>query len=286
MIFFRWRKLKKHDPAREKVLREFEKKIGYRFNNLDILNTALTHPSFLNENQIKDQSHYERMEFLGDAVLGLIVCGHIYKEFPHYNEGNLSDIKSHVVSEKMLASIAKRMELGKYILFGPGEARTGGRRKNSIMANAFESALGAVYLDGGYEKARNYLLRLSKEDIVIHPPDREPFNYKGILQKKCQLFLGADPNYRLMGEKGPSHSRTFHIEVWAKNRRLGAGKGRSKKEAEQKAALDSIKFFETGELKDAKPLPRPKRKRSRSKRSASRKTQSRINQADNVTGKT
>lgn len=265
MLFF-WRKLKKRDPAREKLLREFEKKIGYRFRSLDLLNTALSHPSFLNENQIKDQAHYERMEFLGDSVLGLIVCSHIYKEFPLYNEGMLSDIKSHVVSEKCLAVVAKRMGIGKYILLGAGEARNGGRRKSSILSNVFESILGAIFLDGGFESAKRYLLRVSKDDIVLHPPDRERSNYKGILQKQCQLFLSADPNYRVVSEKGPSHSRTFEIEVWVKNRRLGGGRGRSKKEAEQKAALESIKFFEAPEFKKVlqkKGQVRKKRRYSR-----------------------
>lgn len=265
MIFFR-RKLKKRDVAREKVLRKFEKKIGYRFNSLDILNTALTHPSYLNENQIKDQAHYERMEFLGDAVLGLIVCAHIYKEFPHYNEGNLSDIKSHVVSEKSLAAISKRMELGKYLLFGPGEARTGGRRKNSIMANAFESVLGAIFLDGGYEKAKKYILRFTKDDIVLHPPNRDASNFKGMLQKQCQLLLTADPNYRIVGEKGPSHSRIFEIEVWARERKLGKGEGRSKKDAEQKAALDSLKYLDSKKFKKLAEKMDVHTKKSRSRK--------------------
>lgn len=281
MLFF-WRKLKKHDPAREKVLREFEKKIGYRFRSLDLFNTALSHPSYLNENQIKDQSHYERMEFLGDSVLGLVVCAHIYKEFPRYNEGMLSDIKSHVVSEKCLAVVAKRMGIGKYILLGAGEARNGGRRKNSILSNVFEAILGAIFLDGGFESAKRYLLRVSKDDIVLHPPDRERSNYKGILQKQCQVFLAADPHYRVVAEKGPSHSRTFEIEVWVKNRRLGGGKGRSKKEAEQKAALESIKFFEAPEFKELlkKKGQQPKKRRYTRRRHGKVDTASRIKEPE------
>ncbi|GMT42906.1 MAG: ribonuclease 3 [bacterium] len=259
MLFF-WRKLNKHDSAREKLLREFEKQIGYRFHDLELLNTALTHPSYLNENNIKDQPHYERMEFLGDSVVGLIVCGHIYGKFPKYNEGALSDIKSHVVSEKHLASIARRMGIGKYILLGAGEARNGGRRKSSILANVFESVIGAVFLDGGFEKARRYVLRVSKEDIVFHPPDREWSNYKGILQKQCQAYLSADPNYRIVAEKGPSHSRTFEVEVWVKNRKLGGGKGRSKKEAEQRSALASIKYIETHGVGETPKKKEPQRK--------------------------
>lgn len=248
-MLFLWRKLSKHDPTREKVLREFEKMIGYRFKSMDLLNTALTHPSYLNEKQIKDRSHYERMEFLGDAVLGLIVCGHIFKEFPHYSEGSLSDIKSHVVSEKHLASISKRMGMGKYILLGAGEARSGGRRKISILANVFESIVGSIFLDGGFESARRYMLRVSKDDIVMHPPNREASNYKGLLQKQCQTFLSTDPNYRMVSENGPSHKRTFEIEVWVNKQRLGSALGRSKKEAEQKAALAGIRYFNTPEFK-------------------------------------
>ncbi|MFQ5431909.1 MAG: ribonuclease III [Nitrospinota bacterium] len=274
MLFF-WRKLKKHDPTREKVLRAFEKMIGYRFKSLDLLNSALTHPSYLNEKQIKDQVHYERLEFLGDAVLGLIVCGHIFKEFPHYNEGSLSDIKSHVVSEKHLSAISKRMGVGKYILLGAGEARSGGRRKISILANVFESIVGAIFLDGGFESARRYMLRVSRDDIVMHPPNRELFNYKGILQKQCQQYLSSDPNYRVIAENGPSHKRTFEMEVWVNNRRLGSAMGRSKKEAEQKAALVGINYFKTPEFqKIFKKLESEKnqtKKRSRSQKRNARR---------------
>lgn len=270
MLFF-WRKLKKHDPTREKVLRAFEKMIGYRFKSLDLLNSALTHPSYLNEKQIKDQAHYERLEFLGDAVLGLIVCGHIFKEFPHYNEGSLSDIKSHVVSEKHLSAISKRMGVGKYILLGAGEARSGGRRKISILANVFESIVGAIFLDGGFESARRYMLRVSRDDIVMHPPNRELSNYKGILQKQCQHFLSSDPNYRVVSENGPSHKRTFEMEVWVNNRRLGSAMGRSKKEAEQKAALVGIKYFESPEFRDiSKELGSEKYKKKKRARSQKR----------------
>jgi ribonuclease-3 len=263
MFFFRRKRLTKPDQEREKTLREFEKKTGYKFRELDILNAALTHPSYLHENQIRDEYHYERMEFLGDSVLGLIVCRHLYCEFPDYAEGALSDIKSHVVSEKHLANIAKRMELGKYIRFGAGEARTGGRRKNSILANVFEAVLGAIFLDGGYDKAEIYLLKFSKDDIVIHPPERESSNFKGILQKYCQIYLSSDPNYRVVGEQGPSHSRKFEMEVWAVNQKLGYGQGKSKKEAEQKAAADSIRYFQTPEFKASHPnaeLNAPKNK--------------------------
>jgi len=281
-VLFFWRKLNKHDPPREKVLRQFEKMIGYRFKDLDLLNSALTHPSYLNEKQIKDRAHYERLEFLGDAVLGLIVCGHIFKEFPHYNEGSLSDIKSHVVSEKHLSAISKRMGVGKYILLGAGEARSGGRRKISILANVFESIVGAIFLDGGFESARRYMLRVSRDDIVMHPPNRELFNYKGILQKQCQQFLSSDPNYRVVSENGPSHKRTFEMEVWVNKRRLGSAMGRSKKEAEQKAALVGIKYFESPEFqqisKELESEKFKKKKRSRSqKRNAKRAHQNNNN---------
>jgi len=243
MIFF-WRKLKKRDPAREKLLRGFEKEIGYRFSDLNLLNTALTHPSYLNEKQIKDQADYERMEFLGDSVLGLVVSSFIYKKFPHYDEGGLSDIKSWVVSEKMLASVARRMRIGKYILLGSGEARSGGRRKNSILSNVFESVVGAIYLDGGFDKGRNFILKFFRHDIVSRPPNREANNFKGKLQKLTQNRFGADPHYAIIAEHGPSHSRMFEIEVSVTDRKLASGKGRSKKEAEQKAALAAIRLLQ------------------------------------------
>jgi len=271
VLFFR-RKLAVRDPAREKVLREFEKKAGYRFKNINLLNTALTHPSYLHEKQIKDRSHYERMEFLGDSVLSLVVCSHIYTTFPHYSEGSLSDIKSHVVSEKALAVVAIRMELGKYILFGSGEASTGGRKKASILSNVFESVVGAIYLDGGFEQASKYILRFASEDIIEHPPDRESSNYKGLLQKMSQDFFGADPHYRVITEKGPSHSPTFEIEVWVKETMLGKGLGRSKKDAEQKAAKKSMEFFKSEEAiahADKKPVGKKKKRRRSVKESIS-----------------
>ncbi|MBI3793479.1 MAG: ribonuclease III [Nitrospinae bacterium] len=274
--FFRRKRLAKPDAEREKILGEFEKIIGYKFKNLNILNAALTHPSYLHENQITDEYHYERMEFLGDSVLGLIVCKHLYCQFPEYAEGELSDIKSHVVSEKHLANISKRMELGKYIRFGAGEARTGGRKKSSILANAFESVLGAIFLDGGYQKADAYLLKFSRDDIVIHPPDRESSNYKGRLQKYCQTYLHSDPNYRVVGEVGPSHSRKFEMEVWSANVKLGSGKGKSKKEAEQSAASQSIRYFESEEFRTSHPeaFENGSKKRSRRNKWGANKPQS------------
>jgi ribonuclease-3 len=244
-VFFFTRKLSIPDPLREKVLKEFERKIGYRFKDLNLLNIALTHPSYLHEKQMSDRSHYERMEFLGDSVLSLAVCSHLYEKFPDYTEGSLSDIKSYVVSEKSLASVAIRMGLGKYILFGSGEAGTGGRKKNSILANVYESVLGAIFLDGGFEKAKEYILRFAAEDIIFHPPDREASNFKGLLQKVTQDHFGADPHYRVIAESGPSHSPTFEIEVWVKDVMLGKAKGRSKKYAEQQAAKESMKYFDS-----------------------------------------
>lgn len=223
MLFFQ-KKLSPPDSARKKILREFQKKIEYRFKDINLLNVALTHPSYLHEKQVSDRSHYERMEFLGDSVLSLAVCSHIYETFPEYTEGSLSDIKSYVVSEKCLAVVSIRMGLGKYILFGSGEAGTGGRKKNSILANVFESVIGAIFLDGGFEKAKDYILRFAAEDIVVHPPDREASNFKGLLQKITQDHFGADPHYRVVTEVGPSHSPTFEIEVWVKEVMLGHSK--------------------------------------------------------------
>jgi ribonuclease-3 len=257
-VFFFRKKLSPRDPAREKILKEFEKKIGYRFKDINLLNVALTHPSYLHEKQMSDRSHYERMEFLGDSVLSLAVCSHIYGMFPEYTEGSLSDIKSHVVSEKSLAVVAIRMGLGKYILFGSGEAGTGGRKKNSILANVFESVIGAVFLDGGFEKAKEYILRFASEDVVVHPPDREASNFKGILQKMTQDHFGADPHYRVVTESGPSHSPTFEIEVWVKEEMLGESKGKSKKDAEQKAAKVSLRYFDS--LKEGRSVSKRRKK--------------------------
>jgi len=267
VIFF-GRKLSRRDPAREKILRKFEKHIGYRFKNLNLLNTALTHPSYLNEKLIKDQPHYERMEFLGDSVLGLVVCGHIYNKFPDYDEGDLSGIKSHVVSEKSLYKIAKRMELGKYILFGSGEARTGGRRKSSILANVFESVTGSIFLDGGFKKCQQFILKFAEDDIIIHPPDREASNHKGKLQKLGQHYFAQDPHYIIASEEGPSHARSFVVEVCVDGNKLGEGKGRSKKEAEQKAARNSLRYIATKEFKDKFGEPEIKTKSSKKRKSS------------------
>ena len=283
MLFFR-KRLSPPDPARKKILKEFEKKIGYRFKDINLLNIALTHPSYLHEKQMSDRSHYERMEFLGDSVLGLAVCSHIYETFPDYTEGSLSDIKSYVVSEKSLAIVAIRMGLGKFILFGSGEAGTGGRKKNSILANVFESVIGAVFLDGGFEQAKAYILRFAGDDVVVHPPDREASNFKGILQKMTQDHFGADPHYRVIAESGPSHSPTFEIEVWVKEVMLGEAKGKSKKDAEQRAAKESMKYFDNlPERKTSRSSGKGKRRGRRLATDVETKTDTEIEMVENET---
>lgn len=221
-------------------MQTLESRIEYKFRNSLLLAEALTHPSLAYESQ---RPHFDnqRLEFLGDAVLQLVITEALYNLFPEATEGHLTKLRSRVVSRRALARFAMAIQLGDYVLLGKGEEATGGRRRLSTLADAFESLIGAVYLDSGQEAAKELILRLFEveiEEMVESPEERNP---KGELQESLQAIHPTAPVYRIISESGPDHRRVFQAEVTWQDKLLAAGKGKSKKEAEARAAAEALR---------------------------------------------
>ena len=221
-------------------MQPLESRIGYKFRNSFLLAEALTHPSLAYESQ---RPHFDnqRLEFLGDAVLQLILTEELFKMFPDFPEGHLTKLRSRIVSRRALAHFAMSIHLGDYVLLGKGEESTGGRRRLSTLADAFESLIGAVYLDSGVEAARTMVLRLFQAEIGELAASPEERNPKGELQECLQAIHPQAPEYRIIGESGPDHRRVFQAEVSWRNQVLATGKGKSKKEAEARAAAEALR---------------------------------------------
>jgi len=214
--------------------------LGYVFKDEGLLREALTHKSYYHENRETALSHNERLEFLGDAVLGLIVVEYLFLQEKQYPESVLAKVKSYLVSEMVLADIAASMSLGKYLSLGKGEESTGGRDKKSILADALESLIGAVYLDSGYERTKSIVLGFFKEKIDSAIESGEFFDYKTELQEKTQLLYGMLPEYRVIRQQGEEHKRIFTVAVYLNDKKLGTASGRRKKEAETLAAQKAL----------------------------------------------
>ena len=219
----------------EKII-EFEKKIGYTFENPHLLVTALTHSSYSNEKRLKKYKCNERLAFLGDAVLELISIEYIFKENPQKPEGDLTRIRASYVCEPTLAACARDISLGDYLLLGKGEDRTGGRERDSILSDAMEATIGAVYLDGGFARAKEYV-----EAFVLRDIENKKLFYdsKTILQEIVQgrhLALA----YQLVKETGPDHCKSFEVAAMINGKKIAVGTGRTKKKAEQSAAYEAI----------------------------------------------
>ena len=223
------------------MLKDLENKLDYKFKNRDILQEALTHPSFQNIKLNNKTTNNQRLEFLGDAVLDLIVTEHLYCKLPSFSEGKLTKIKSIIVSKDTLAKWAIHLSLGKYILLGKGEDLTGGRKKLSILADCFEALLGAIYLDSGIIKTKKIISPLIKEEIELIIKGKYEEDFKTLLQEISQKKMKCLPEYRLIKEKGPDHKKIFCIEVRLKKVTYGTGDGENKKEAEQDAAKGALK---------------------------------------------
>lgn len=224
--------------SNEKRLEELhilEDKIGYNFTNVQILDLALTHKSSTAGDRGYLQCN-ERMEFLGDSVLGLVINSFLYHKFPEYTEGQLSKLKAVVVSRPTLASCAHKMGLGSFIIFGAGEIATGGSEKPSNLANAIEALIASVYLDGGIEKAEEFIFRILKDRIYELDRDEMKRDYKTALQEHWQAGSQKPPEYTVVAESGPDHDKRFEVEVRLAGEPYGRGIGRNKKEAEQRAA--------------------------------------------------
>lgn len=225
---------------------ELEKKIGYVFRNKDFVLTALTHSSYVNETKQRSVSQSnERLEFLGDSILSVIVSEHIYRSLPEYDEGYLTRIRANLVCENSLSGFAREIDLGSYLLMGHGEAVTNGRDRKSTVADAFEALLAAIYLDGGMEQAKRFLMPRIKEAISkLSKGGNE--DYKSRLQKIVQQTPEELLEYVQVGEDGPPHNRVFTFRVMLNSNCLGEGSGRTKREAEQHAAREALAVL--GEL--------------------------------------
>ncbi len=219
-----------------------QKQIGYTFRDISLLNKSLTHKSYVNENSqpLKDN---ERFEFLGDSVLDLIVSGYMIKAFPNFSEGTLSKIRAAVVNESCLTELARQIDLGKYLLLGKGEESSGGREKNSLLANAYEALAGAVYFDSDLETALNIYLPVLEKEIAKYAETARFRDHKSELQEYTQTHFNGIPNYKIVNEKGPAHAKEFEVVVLVQEIIRGRGNGKSKKEAEQAAAQSALKSF-------------------------------------------
>ncbi|MEN6638785.1 MAG: ribonuclease III [Smithella sp.] len=224
------------DNDRLQQLTALQGKLSYTFRNMDLLSTALTHRSYVNENPQSGASDNERLEFLGDAVLGLCVSDLLMKKHADFDEGTLSKIRSLMVNEKPLADLAAQLGLGNCLLLGRGEEHSGGRAKESLLANAFEAVIAAIYLDSSFSKTKTLIRRLMKPLMNDQALAAQSFDYKTSLQELCQKKYKSAPLYTLLAESGPDHDKIFEIEVAAGDSVREIGRGKSKKDAQKQAA--------------------------------------------------
>ncbi|MCB4790845.1 MAG: ribonuclease III [Elusimicrobia bacterium] len=215
-------------------LKQLEGIIGFKFQNRDLLKKALTHKSFPSDSGLSHDN--ERMEFLGDSILATFVVDYLYNKYPEKDEGKLSQLKSQIVSQASLSRWAKGIKLGDFIYMSPGEEATGGRKRDSLMSDTFEALIASIYLDGGLESAKKFILNflINQKRLVVS-------DTKSKLQEYFQLKYKILPEYKVLRESGPDHEKIFEVGVYLKKTLLGEGKGHSKKEAEQSAARSALK---------------------------------------------
>ena len=222
-------------------MKELEDKLEYHFKKQEYLKTALTHSSFANESKIAGGSN-ERLEFLGDSILGVVVADYLFRNFPDLPEGDLTKKRAALVCEKACCGFSQQLGVGKFLLLSHGEQNSGGRTRSSILADAFESILAAIYLDGGMEEARKFILRFILPLLQASKPKTFK-DYKTSLQEIVQKNPEETLEYVLTGESGPDHDKHFTVEVRLDNNAIGKGGGRSKKEAEQQAAREALELM-------------------------------------------
>ena len=216
------------------MIKDLEAAIGYQFNNISLLQNALSHSSFANERYHNSLMSNERLEFLGDSILGMLVAEHLYRNFPDRPEGELTRMRADMVCERTLATVADRLNLGSHLLLGKGEDAGGGRTRHSILADAVESVIAACYLDGGMDAAIQFVQKF----ILVNVPVTKMHNidYKTALQEQVQQKKNQRLVYTLIGESGPDHDKQFTVELTLNGQKVGTGIGSSKKRAEQDAA--------------------------------------------------
>jgi ribonuclease-3 len=226
-----------------KQFSELEKKIKYQFRDYKILEEALTHSSHANEKNNSNLNHNERLEFLGDSVLSIVISDYLFMKYPDFPEGDLTKLRAKIVCEPTLAESANELLLGQYMSFGKGEAQTGGRERPSILADAFEALIASIYLDGGLNEARRFILETMFDKIEDAVHGRIFLDYKTALQERVQATSQDSIVYEIINEKGPDHQKVFSSCVIIGGTSIGEGSGRSKKEAEQLAAKMALKVL-------------------------------------------
>jgi len=224
-----------------KKLKEFQKNIGYQFKQEMLLRQALTHSSYAHEKNLKERMDNERLEFLGDAVLEVVSSEFLYKNHPEMNEGQMTKLRASLVCEQSLAACARQLELGRFLLLGNGEDLTGGRERDSILSDAWEAVIGAMYLDGGFTSAKEFILKYVLTDIEHK---KLFYDSKTMLQELIQNKYKQVLHYVLLSEEGPDHNKVFTVQAYMDDTPLLTGKGRTKKAAEQNAAYQSLLQFE------------------------------------------
>ncbi|HNQ65674.1 MAG TPA: ribonuclease III [Smithella sp.] len=235
------------DESRREVLKKLEERLDYRFRDVDLLVTALTHRSYVNENRQPGVSDNERLEFLGDSVLGLCVSDLLIKKYVDGSEGDLTKMRSVLVGEKNLAQLARELQIGNCLLIGRGEENAGSRARDSFLANAFEAVVAAVYLDSGYENVRAVVKKLIEPFLEKETLPSDYFDYKTLLQEFCQRKFKTIPMYLLADTSGPEHAKVFEVKVVIVDKLTAIGTGTSKKEAEKQAAQKAWKILQDDE---------------------------------------
>lgn len=242
------------NPIPRSLMNPLEERIGYKFRNSLLLAEALTHSSVSLERKNYPFDN-QRLEFLGDAVLQLAVTEHLYRLFPDFSEGRLTKLRTRVVSRAGLKHHASAIGLGGHLMMGRGEDASGGRTRASTLADAFESLVGAIYLDGGYEEARDFILRETRDDFAQMAAEPEEINPKGRLQEILQAIEPSAPVYEIIAQSGPEHLKHFECRVVWEGLELGRGSGHSKKQAEVEAASAALEARQWTTLEKNRPAP-------------------------------
>ena len=223
-------------------MNSLETKLNYKFNNIKLLESALIHSSYANE--VRGNTHSnERLEFLGDSVLSIIVSEHIYNKYPNMPEGELTRLRASLVCEKSLCAFSRELGIGEFLKLGKGEDKHGGRERDSILADAFEAVLASIYLDGGMAAARKHVMNTVLRDLKHHCDEDTFKDYKTTLQEIIQRNPEESVTYILIDESGPDHDKSFTVEVHLNSNTIGTGTGKSKKQAEQMAAKQALKLM-------------------------------------------
>ena len=231
------------DKNRLEHLYDLEERLNYTFYDIDLLSIALTHRSYVNENHYRSLTDNERFEFLGDAVLGLCVSDLLINKYADFSEGALSKIRAGIVNEKPLAELASKLQLGICLLLGKGEENSGGRNKDSLLANSLEAVIAAIYLDSGFNAVKNILATLLAPLLEDNNLLAQNFDYKTALQELCQKRYKTAPVYTMTDSSGPDHAKVFEVQVMVADKVPQSGYGKSKKEAEKQAAQKALEIL-------------------------------------------